>query len=102
MNTNIISYINGLNRRNFTNNTQRALFTLLTASLSGDGWVSRGSVRVPSAAARLRDLRKTEYGNFEIVCKSSHELNRVGTKTTFYKINTQRISLSQLHIVFGA
>lgn len=100
MNTNIINYITGLNRRNFTNNTQRALFTLLTASLAGTGWVSRGSVRVGSAAARMRDLRKEEFGAFDVTCRSSSQLGRIGTRTTFYKVNTQNISLAQLRTVF--
>jgi len=102
MNTNIINYITGLNRRNFTNNTQRALHVLLMASLNGTGWVSRGSVRVASAAARIRDLRKTEYGQFDVKCASSLDLGRTGgTRTTFYKINTKSISLAQLQTVFG-
>jgi hypothetical protein len=102
MNTNIANYITGLNRRNFTNNTQRALHVLLMASLNGTGWVSRGSVRVASAPARIRDLRKADYGQFEIQCASSFQLGRTGgTRTTFYKINTQGISLAQLRTVFG-
>jgi hypothetical protein len=101
MNTNIANYITGLNRRNFTNNTQRALHVLLMASLNGTGWVSRGSVRVGSAAARIRDLRKAEFGSFTVICKSSAQLNKLGTNTTYYKLNTQSISLAQLRTVFG-
>lgn len=101
MNTNIANYITGLNRRNFTNNTQRALHVLLVASLNGTGWVSRGSVRVASAAARIRDLRKTEFGQFDITCRSSAKLGKIGVKTTWYKINTQGVSLAQLRTVFG-
>lgn len=101
MNTNIVSYVNGLNRRTFTNNTQRALYTLITAAMEGTGWVSRGSVRVPSAAARLRDLRKEEFGGLDVVCQSSTQLGRTsGTRTTFYKLNTNRLSLSQIRRVF--
>ena len=100
MNTNTINYITSLNRRNFTNNTQRALFVLLNAALTGTGWVSRGSVRVPSAAARLRDLRKNEYGAFDVICKSSIELGRVGTRTTYYRVNTTNLTLNQLRTVF--
>ena len=99
MNTNIVNYVTSLNRRAFTNNTQRALFVLLTASLNGVNWVSRGSVRVPSAAARLRDLRKAEYGSFEVTCKSARELGRP-TTTTYYNLNTNAISLGQLRRVF--
>ena len=90
-------YVSGLNRRNFTNNTQRVLYTLLTAP--GDGWVSRGSFRVGSAAARVRDLRKSDYGSFDVVCQSSVQLGRT-SKTTFYRLNTGRMTLSQLRSVF--
>lgn len=99
MNTNIVNYITTLNRRTFTNNTQRALYVLLTASLTGTGWVSRGSVRVPSAAARMRDLRKEAYGSFDVVCSSAKELGRP-TTTTYYRVNTDKVNLTQLRRVF--
>ena|ERR1700748_2484829 len=96
MNTNITQYVRSLNRRNFTNNVQRALFTLINSN----GWVSRGSVRVPSATSRMRDLRKAEYGGFEVVCARSTDLGRTGTPTTFYRLNTNNLSLAQVRRVF--
>lgn len=99
MNTSVTNYVSRLNRRNFTNNVQRVLHTLLTAS--SDGWVSRNSFRVSSAAARLRDLRKEEYGSFDVVCKSASALGRRGDRHSFYyKLNTRNITMSQLRRVF--
>lgn len=97
MNTIINQYVNSLNRRKFTKNVQRVLFSLLTAE---ENLVSRGSLRVPSATSRLRDLRKNKYGNFDVTCLSSTELGRTGTPTTFYRLNTNNITLSQLRSVF--
>jgi len=100
MNTSTMNYVRGLNRRNFTNNTQRALYSLLTTD-STDGWVSRGSVRVSSTAARIRDLRKEEFGSFDVVCRSASSLGRSGSRSTFfYRLNRGNITLSQLRTVF--
>lgn len=97
MNTTVTQYIRSLNRRNFTKNVQRVLFNLLTSETN---MVSRGSLRVPSATSRLRDLRKDQYGAFQITCLHSSELGRTGTPTTFYRLNTNNITVNQLRAVF--
>src|SRR5260221_9645266 len=100
MNTSTMNYVRSLNRRNFTNNTQRALYTLLTTD-SMDGWVSRTAIRISSPAARVRDLRKDSFGNFDVVCRSASSLGRSGSRSTFfYRVNTGNITLSQLRTVF--
>lgn len=100
MNTAITNYVSQLSRRDFTSNTQRVLHTLLMTN-SPDGWVSRSAIRVPSAAARLRDLRKPAYGALEIECASASDLCRRGTKNTFfYRINPRGLTLSQVRMVF--
>lgn len=98
MNTVVARYVRSLNRRTFTNNVQRVLHTLLIA----DGeWVSRTAFRVPSAAARLRDLRKDEYGAFDVVCSSAFELDRNGSSRTFYyRLNTGNMTLAQVREIF--
>jgi hypothetical protein len=93
----IKQYVRSLNRRKFTKNVQRVLFALL---INDTNTVSRGSLRVPSATSRLRDLRKDQYGSFDITCLSSTDLNRTGTPTTFYHLNTNNITLTQLRRVF--
>jgi hypothetical protein len=99
MNTTIVNYVNSLNRRTFTNNVQRVLHTLLTAG--GDGWVSRNSMRVSSAAARIRDLRKEEFGGFSVVCRSASSLGRKGDRHTFfYKVDRRNLTLAQVRSVF--
>lgn len=97
MNTTINQYVKSLNRRNFTKNVQRVLYSLLTAE---NNLVSRGSLRIPAATAYVRDLRKNKYGAYDIVCHTSEELGRTGTRTTFYKLNTNKLTLNQLHTVF--
>lgn len=85
------------NRRSLTNNTQRVLVKLLTAE-NEDGWVSRTSMRVPSATRRLRDLRLEEFGGFVVECKS------VGTQgrrhQTFYRVRPESVTLSALRKIF--
>lgn len=90
--------INQIKRSDITNNTQRAALKLLAA----DGqWVSRGQLnRIPSATARVRDLRKTEYGGFRVECKSSTDLGkRLSKKTYYYRI--VRPSQDQIQTLFG-
>jgi hypothetical protein len=100
MNTAVLSYVSGLNRRNFSNNQQRVLHTLLTTRNEG-GWVKRSSIRVPSVSARLRDLRKERFGNLDIECVPAVELGQNGNQYAFsYRINTRNLTVSQLRRVF--
>jgi hypothetical protein len=97
----IKDFVNSLDRRNFTNNVQRVLHTLLLASISGKEWVSTKSFRTRSAAARLRDLRKTEYGEFGIDCRQASDINRNGTQYTFfYRIKHDGLTLTKLRRIF--
>lgn len=70
--------------RQLRNNTQRVLRTLLAA----DGqWVSRSSLRVPSASSRVRDLRTSEFGSMRVECATARELGRKGdSRRTFYRL----------------
>jgi hypothetical protein len=88
-NTKINKMLQSVTRGKCVNNVQKVFLALVNAS--NDGWVSRTSFRVPSASARLRDLRKAEFGGFKVECRSATELNRRSrsTKTarqTFYRI----------------
>jgi len=78
------------------NNTQKVLLRLLRAE--GE-WVSRAALALvsPSASARVRDLRKSEYGRIEVECRSAKELKRTAPRGTFfYRINPRRITKTQL------
>jgi hypothetical protein len=102
--------IQQIDKRKLSNNTQRALFALLTTD---EEWVSRSSLRIPSAAARLRDLRKDEFGAFDIECLSSTELSDLSRKqgktstrtrnprSTFYRLNPRTVTISRIMRVFG-
>lgn len=84
-----------------TNNTQKVGLRLLSA----DGeWVSRSQLsRIPSATARVRDLRKDQFGAFQVECRSSDDLKKKTAKKTFYyKINTNRVTKKQLDKLFPA
>ena len=103
MNTNTMSYVRSLNRRNFTNNTQRVLHSLLMTENS-DGWVSRSSIRgVSSVAARIRDLRKEEFGSFTVECRTASDLNRKtrNPRATFYRIKPESLTLTRVRKVLG-
>lgn len=98
---NIQTYLKTVNRRAFTNNTQRALFKLLSAN---GAWVSRGELNrsVRSASSRVRDLRKAQFGRFTVQCESATTLKRGGDISTFYyRINPRTVNRKQLDAVFG-
>lgn len=98
MKSNVKNFVKNLNRRNFTNNTQRVLHTLLTAP--GNGWVTLSRLRVPSAGARVRDLRKAQYGGLSVACSRSSEAG-VRTASDFvYRLNKSKITVEQLRQVF--
>lgn len=88
------SMLDQIDRSRLTNNTQRVLFDLLN---SKQEWVARTSIRVPSASARLRDLRKDEFGAFDVQCSSAADLNRPMKSTstsqpTFYRLNPRTVT----------
>ena len=69
-----------------TNNTQSVARKLLMAK--GE-WVSRKQLGkiVNSPAARVRDLRKNQFGEFVVECASASTLNKKGGRTDyFYRI----------------
>lgn len=81
------------------NNTQRVGLRLLTA----DGeWLPRSSLtKIPSGTARARDLRKDEFGGFQVECKSSDDLNRkTGKRTFYYRINPNKVTRKQIEKLF--
>ena len=95
--------VSGVNRRHLTNNTQRVLLSLVNA-VSNGGWVARTALRVPSVGARIRDLRKAEFGGFKVECALASEINRDGVSTvtdrqTFYRIVPTTVTVSALQQV---
>lgn len=103
MDRKIVNYVSKLRRQDFTNNVQRVLYTLLTTAMvnGSDGWVSRTAFRVPSAASRVRDLRKEQFGGFDVMCRSASSLGRRGDQHTFlYKINQRNLTLARVRRVF--
>jgi len=85
-------------RSKITNNTQRVGVRLLTAE--GE-WIPRSRFKTPSATARIRDLRKDEFGAFHVECKSSDALDRKSSRHTFYyRINPNKVTRRQLETLF--
>jgi hypothetical protein len=86
-------------KHKITNNTQRAGIRLLSAN--GE-WLSRSRLtKIPSATSRVRDLRKDEFGGFQVECKSSDELSRKTSKRTYYyRINPSNVTRKQIDILF--
>jgi hypothetical protein len=101
--------VDQVDRRKLRNNTQKVLFALLTSSEES---VSRSSLRIPSVSARLRDLRKDEFGAFDLQVRTVEELNASAAKegratrkvkdprSTFYRLNPRTITLSRVSKVF--
>lgn len=91
--------ISRVDRSSLTNNTQKVLLALVNTP-NQDGWVARTSLRVPSVGSRLRDLRKPQFGGFQVECASASELNKrpssVTKQQTFYRIVPRSVTVSSL------
>lgn len=97
--------LKNINRRALRNNTQRALLALLT---SKRGWVARSSMKIPSVGARIRDLRKSEFGSFKIECANQTKAgvtSRVKPsdvkRQTFYRLSPESVTPGKIAKVFG-
>ena len=91
--------LQSVERRDLVNNVQRVFLSLVNAD--GDGWVPRTALRVKSASARIRDLRKDEFGGFRVECASANDLNKSGrskvtTRQTFYRIVPRSVTVSRV------
>ncbi len=54
-----------------------------------------------SAAARVRDLRKTQFGKFRVECSSAASLKKRGERNTyFYRIRPNTVTKRQVETVF--
>jgi hypothetical protein len=92
----------------FKSNTQRVLHRLLHAN---GGWVAGDDLAqvvqvsavdlMEATTARVRDLRKPQYGSFKVECASARDLHRIGgVKRFFYRINPAKITTKQVARVF--
>lgn len=98
--TTVQTTLAGVRRNQITNNTQKVGLRLLSAR--GE-WLPRHRVtkRIPSATSRVRDLRKGEFGGFDVECKSSNDLNRrTNKKTYYYRINPNKVNARQVATLF--
>lgn len=95
--------LNKLNKidKNGLSNTKKVAVKLLTAE--GE-WLPRSKFgKIPSVTSRIRDLRKTEYGAFNVECKRADELGKHisrSKKTYYYRINPSTVSAEQLDVLF--
>lgn len=103
MHTEIKKIVKQINKRKLTNNTQRTLFALLT---SKNEWVARTALRIPSVGARIRDLRKPQFGSFAVSCVSAKGLERRPRKSvstnrqTFYRLDQNSVTVNKVVKVF--
>ena len=102
MQSDVKNIVRKINRRQLTNNTQRALFALLTAKTE---WVARTAINVPSVGARIRDLRKPQFGRFAVQCATANKLERrarkgASTRQTFYRLDPQSVTAKKVTKVF--
>jgi hypothetical protein len=94
--------VNNVKRTSLTNNTQRVAHKLLSAE---GQWLSRSQIAgkgITSVAARIRDLRKNQFGNFRVDCKSATQLGRRASKrgVFYYRINPSTVTKKQVTKVF--
>lgn len=100
MQDNVKNLLAKVNRRKLKNNTQKVLLKLLTAKTE---WVSRVSLRVPSVGSRLRDLRKPQFGSFQVDCASANKLGKrtqENRRPTYYRLNPSSVTLTKVSKVF--
>lgn len=100
--------IDKIDRNKVKNNTQKALLALLSPRAI-DGWVARTAVPVKSAPSRIRELRRPEFGGFQVECVTASKLKElnpkrriksaVTNKQTFYRL-TGDVTVSALKKVF--
>lgn len=99
---NVKGYLTKVNRRTFTNNNQKVLFKLLNA----DGkWVSSADLNrlVSSAGSRVRDLRKEQFGSFQVDCADAPSIGKKGNGNSFfYRIRPRTVNRRQVSTVFGS
>jgi hypothetical protein len=96
LNKTVKDIVSSVDPRTLTSNTQRALLALLRADGS---WVSRGSVRVSNATARMRELRRPEFGGFAVEVATAKELGKPST-TTYYRVNPSSVTPERVKRVF--
>ena len=97
---NIKNTLKDVNRRRLTSNTQKVAFKLLNANGT---WVRRSALErvARSAASRIRDLRKPQFGRFQVECESASTLGMRGDRNTFfYRIRPNTVSKRQVDTVF--
>ena len=93
-----------IKRSDCTNNTQRVLLDLIKTR-NKTGWVGRTTLQVPSASARVRDLRKSQFGAVMIECATASDLKRPAKNgstacQTFYRVNPRSITETVVSRVF--
>lgn len=96
----IENIVKNIKRKTLTNNTQKVALKLLKAN---GKWIARNQLeQIPSAAARIRDLRKKQFGQFEVECKSANSLNRRNAQRGmfYYRIEPDSVTETKLKNIF--
>lgn len=103
MKKSVRNFVTNLNKKTFTNNVQRVLYQLLTAvDNTNGGWVRLDKTSIPSAEARARDLRKGQYGEFNVFCRRATDFPfSGGSQTHYYKLGQRNLTIGKLRTVFG-
>lgn len=93
---NVRQTVKGIKNKSCKNNTQRVCLALLKSRTK---WIAKSNMSIPSVTARLRDLRKPQFGGFEVECIRAAKLNREG-KDTFYRLNPDSVTVDKLNKLF--
>lgn len=90
--------VSSVDSRKLRNNTQRVFVALVKAD---GGWVARSTVRVANATSRMRELRRPEYGGFDVEVATATELGRPGgSRRTYYRLNPSTVTPERIATVF--
>lgn len=111
MKKSVRNFVENIDKRSFTNNVQKVLYQLLTADTNG-GWMRLDRTNIPSSEARARDLRKLQYGEFNVFCRRAADLPNFAratdlpyfggsSKIHYYRIGHKNLTISKLKTVFG-
>ena len=101
MRKDVRTLLSRIDRSKLQTNTQKVLYRLLN---SENEWISRSTIKVPSVGSRLRDLRKEQYGAFEVECTTARKLRkrtRAATNhPTFYRLKSSSVTCKKVASIF--
>lgn len=98
LNKSVTSIVDSIQPRDCQNLTQKVLLTFLR---SDKEFITRSSMRIPNVGSRVRDLRKAEFGGFNVECVRG-ERNSKGGYSTSYRLDPQSVTAERVKMAFAS